>query len=476
MGRYRRSIGLMSLLYRKKSKVRSPVAYRNNELIKFTLSLILASLSVNLMLVTDRTILGLYSLDSMNASSLGGNFVATVSFIFTSIAQIATVFVGQFNGIKEYDKTARAPWQMIYLGLISFLFFIPVAIFCDCFNLFPEYLEQEGLIYTRILLTFSGFHVISVALSSFFIGRKQSYIVIFTFLIGNIINAILDYVLVFGIKGIFDPMGAKGAAIATVIVGFVFNLIFASVFFNKNNREECNTLDYKFRSSLFWDCLKIGFPISLGKFFNLLGWFCIMTCFINTSKDLATLESFIMGIWMAFIFFADGTSKAISALAANLIGERQLEVIQNLLRKFLTANYILCTVYSIPLVFFPEIMVSFLDKAEGEIYHLIPDIHFTLISLFVILLTDGTFYLYCGVLTSGGDTKFPTYLETATLWGLVVIPVAVMYWTNSLVSIRPAYVLIPISGIINCGIVYIRYKKLLWYKQLVTKDTENQLI
>ena len=198
-----------------------------------------------------------------------------------------------------------------------------------------------------------------------------------------------------------------------------------------------------------------------------------MTCFINASKDIATLESFIMGIWMAFIFFADGTSRALSALSANLIGERQLGVIQNLLKKFLKANSVLCVIYSIPLVFFPEIMICFLDKAEGEIAHLIPDIHFTLVSLFIILLADSIFYMYCGVLTSGGDTKFPTYLETATLWGLVVIPVAVMYWTNSLTSIRPAYVMIPITGIINCGVIYVRYNKLQWYRQLVGNRASN---
>jgi len=474
MGKCRRGLGIMSLLYRRKLGTRSTVAYKNKELIKFTLSLVLASLSINLMLVTDRTVLGLYSLDSMNATSLGGNFVATVSFVFICIAEIATVFVGQYNGIKEYEKTARAPWQMIYLGLASFLFFIPLAIFCDCFNLFPKYLEKEGLLYTRILLAFGGFQIISIALSSFFIGRKQSYIVIFTFLLGNLVNIVLDYIFVFGIKGLFDPMGAKGAALATVMVEMMFNIIFAAVFFNKDNRLKFKTLDYKFRLNLFVDCLRIGFPISLGKFFNLLGWFCIMTCFINASKDIATLESFIMGIWMAFIFFADGTSRALSALSANLIGERQLGVIQNLLRKFLKANYILCAIYSIPLVFFPEIMIHFLDKAEGEITHLIPDLKFTLASLFIILVTDGVFYLYCGVLTAGGDTKFPTYLDISTLWGLVVIPVAFMYWTGSLTSIRPAYVLIPISGLINCVVIYMRYKKLLWYKQLVSKEIENQ--
>lgn len=177
---------------------------------------------------------------------------------------------------------------------------------------------------------------------------------------------------------------------------------------------------------------------------------------------------------MAFIFFADGTAKALSALSANLIGERQLKIIQNLLRKFLNANYVLCAIYSIPLVFFPEIMICFLDKAEGGIAHLIPDLKFTLVSLFIILVTDGIFYLYCGVLTAGGDTKFSTCLDISTLWGLVVIPVAIMYWTGSLTSIRPAYVLIPISGVVNCIVIYRRYKKLLWYKQLVSKEPENQ--
>ena len=119
-------------------------------------------------------------------------------------------------------------------------------------------------------------------------------------------------------------------------------------------------------------------------------------------------------------------------------------------------------------------MIHFLDKAEGGIAHLIPDLKFTFISLFLILLTDSIFYLYCGVLTSGGDTKFPTGLDISTLWGLVVIPVAVMYLTNTLTSIRPAYVLIPISGIVNCIVIYMRYKKLLWYKQLVSKTPENQ--
>jgi len=441
--------------------------YQQKEILKFAFSLILASLSVNLMFVVDRVVLGLYSLTAVNAVSLGGNFVATVSFLITSVAQIASVFTGQYNGLGEYKKTARAPWQMLYLGLASFLFFIPMGLWCEHFHIFPSYCEMDGLVYTRILLMFIGFHVMSVAVASFFIGRAQSYVVICIFLLGNIINALLDVVFVLGVPGIISPMGAKGAAIATVIVEFLFLVAFGVVFLKKENRKNFCTDDFSFHPRLFLKCIRVGLPVSLGKFTSLLGWYVIMYCFVHTSPDLATIETFVMTLWMAFIFFADGAGRAITSLAANFIGQQNLPGIVRLLKLFLRYNGVVCAMYAIPLILYPNMMISFFSHANGDISHLIPDIKFVLISSWLILFTDGIFYLFSGVLTAGGDTKFPTIVEVSTLWLMVVIPTGIMYLSGSLLSIRPVYTLIPLTGIINIGLVYLRYRKLKWYKQLV---------
>ena len=313
---------------------------KKKEILKFVLSMILASLSINLMFVVDRMVLGLHSLDAVNAVGLGGNFIATAGFMMTSIAQMAAIFTGQYNGSGADKKTAWAPWQMFYFGIASFLFFVPLGILCDKLNMFPDYCAADGIAYTRILLLFAGLNVMSVAISSFFIGRAQSYIVIAVFMLGNIVNAILDVIFVLGVPGFIEPMGAKGAAIATVIVEIMFFTIFFSVFLNKSNREQFNTHDYKFRKSLFWQCVKIGLPVSFGKFTSLLGWFSLMYFFINTSPDLATVETFAVTIWMAFIFFADGAGRAISSLSANLIGQKNLKSIQAMLKLFLIYNFI----------------------------------------------------------------------------------------------------------------------------------------
>jgi MATE family multidrug resistance protein len=437
------------------------------KILKFTFPLILTSLSANLLFIVDRLILARYSVDSMNTAALAGNFVSAVSYVGISIAQIAMVFVGQYNGAKEYKKTGCAPWQMIYLGALSFLMFVPISAFCHRFGLFPNHYAEEGIQYLRIIMAFAGLQVISSALSAFFIGRGQSLIVIGAVLFMNILNFLLNICLVFGVKGILAPLGIRGSAMATVISEAANILFLLIVFLNRSNRKSCGTFDYKFRKELFIDCIKTGFPLSVSKMFSIFGWFIILSLFNYASKDLATIESFTINVWVIFIFFADGGGKAIASLSATLIGENNLPEIKKLLRLFLNLNLIMCVFFSIPLVFYPNMIFQFLDMANGNVSHLYSDFKFVFASTWIIILLDGMYYLICGVLNSGGDTKFPMYLELATLWIGVVIPTAVLYFTGNLTTVRITYTLVPVTGIVNCAVIYHRYKELKWFHRLV---------
>jgi MATE family multidrug resistance protein len=441
--------------------------YDVKEVLKFTLPMILTSLSMSLMFNVDRMVLARYSLDSMNAAALAGNFVAMVSFIVICIAQVATVFVGQYNGLGEYRKTGRAPWQMVYLGLISFLIFVPIAVFCRHFNLFPAYYEKEGVEYLQILTAFSGLSAICSALSAFFIGRGQSLIIVFIVLLVNVVNFFADIFLVFGVDNVIEPLGAKGAAIATVVSETVRGAVLLVVFLNRENREKFGTSDNKFRKKIFFDCIKVGFPLSCGKVLSLLGWFILLEIYNLVSKDLATLEGFAISMWIIFMFFAEGGGRAISSMSANLIGENNLPEIKKLLRLFLVANFILCMIFAIPLVFCHDIIFWFLDGVNGDISHLRPEFRFLFVTLWVVIFADGVYYIIGGVLNAGGDTKFPTCLELITLWAGVVVPTIIIYLTGNLTSIRITYTLIPITGIINASVAYRRYKQMKWFNKLV---------
>jgi MATE family multidrug resistance protein len=415
----------------------------------------------------DRMVLAHYSLDSMNAAALAGNFVAMISFVVIAIAQIATVFVGQYNGLGEYRKTGWAPWQMIYLGIMSFVLFVPIAIFCHHFSLFPKHYEEEGLAYMRILTYFAGLQAIYAALSAFFIGRGQSSIIICVVLFANMVNLIADILLVFGYEGVIEPLGIKGAAIATIISELTSIIILLIIFINKENREKYSTFDNKFRKDLFFNCIKTGFPMSCGKVLSLLGWFILLSIYNRISKDLATLESFAISMWIIFMFFAEGGGRALSSMSANLIGENNLPGIKKLLKLFLNFNTVVCIFFSIPLIFYHDIMFWFMEGVNGDISHLHSDFRFLFVSMWIIIFMDGIFYMVCGILNSGGDTKFPTYVELSTLWFGVVAPTVALYLTGNLTSIRFTYTLIPLAGIVNSVVAYRRYNQFKWFNRLV---------
>jgi MATE family multidrug resistance protein len=415
----------------------------------------------------DRLMLAHYSIESMNAAALAGNLTASLGFFVNSIAQMATVFVGQYNGLGEHRKTGRAPWQMIYLGLLSFLIFCPLGLLSHYFNIFPSYCRSEGEQYLRIILAFAGTQAISSALTAFFVGRGQSFIIICVIFLVNMLNFLLNLCLIFGLGGFIPPLGCKGAAIATAVSEIVHILLLLITFLSPYNRKTFHTFDCKFRWQLFFDCVRTGLPLSLGKMLSLLAWFIILSIFNHTSKDLATIESFSINVWVIFVFFADGAGRAISSMSANLIGEKNLSAIEELYKLFFNINLVICAFFAVPLVLYQNVMLWFLDGVSGEIVHLYPEFRFVFVSLWMTILLDGVYYLTCGVLNSGGDTKFPMYLELSTLWIGVVLPTIVMYLTGTLTTIRVAYTLIPITGAINCFVVYRRYRQLKWFTCLV---------
>ncbi|MDR3187500.1 MAG: hypothetical protein LBT63_03700 [Holosporaceae bacterium] len=441
--------------------------YTLKEVLRFTVPLVLMTLSSNLMFSVDRMVLARYSIDSMNAACLAGNFVSIATFIAVAIAQMAAVFVGQYNGFGEYKKTGWAVWQMIYFSLLSFLFFVPCGLATEYIDIFPNLYKDERICYQRILMLFSGLPAISGALSSFFVGRGRSFIVIAVVLIANVINLCLDVALVFGVNDLIPPLGTKGAAIATVVGELVRASILFSLFLNKNNRANYATFDCKFRKKLFWDCIRTGLPISLTKSLGLLAWFLLLLMFTSVSKDFATIESVLVSLWVIFTFFSEGATRAISALTANLIGRNNLEAIGKLLILFLKLNVIVSFVFAIPLLVCQDMFFTFLDKANGNITRLYHDFSFVFRSLWIIIFVDNMFYSVCGVLAAGGDTKFPMYVEQGTTWLLIVLPTAAMYFAGTLQTMRTTYVLIPIASCINVAIIYFRYKRMKWFHRLV---------
>lgn len=432
-------------------------------ILNITMPIVLTTLSANLMYVTDRAMLAGYSLNAMNAAMLGGNFVSIFAFLFIGIANTAEIYVGQYNGAKQYEKMSTATWQMIHLSSLSILLFFPLAYFTEQLNSFPEYLLADGVVYQKPLLYFGFLPVLISALSTFFIGQGKTKIITFVIVSGSILNAVLDYFFIYGMD-----MGSKGAAYGTVIAEAFQVIILIFVFFNKNNKNVYKTAkNHHFRAKLFNNCIKIGLPLAIGNCIILLAWYLIHAAFAYTSKELAIVYGIGINIYTLFIFIGEALNKAIATISSNMIGQKNLAGIQKTYRRFVFVAIVFGFIIAIPLLIFPKSIVSLLNLLHDDITLLYPQIKVVLRWTTVSVVVESIMCITWGVLLSGGDTRYPVIVNQICLWAFVVIPTWLLHYYNMLNTTVIAFILTFIWGFVVTIILYKRYRSLKWYNKLV---------
>jgi MATE family multidrug resistance protein len=112
------------------------------------------------------------------------------------------------------------------------------------------------------LIGFQGFR-------QFAEGLFQTRLAMYATVVGNVINIILNYLLIFGLFG-FPEMGVEGAAIGTLISRFAM-LFFIGYIINSNQlfkRYHRNLFRVKLSRRIFKKIIDLGFPSALQMFFE----------------------------------------------------------------------------------------------------------------------------------------------------------------------------------------------------------------
>jgi MATE family multidrug resistance protein len=437
-------------------------------ILSVTLPIMISMASTFLMLLIDRAMLAAYSMDSMNAAAMSGNFVCIFSFMYTGIANAAEIFAGQYNGSKQYEKLAAPTWQMIYMALASCIISFPVAYFSDHINTLPHYYLKEGVAYQQTLMYFAFIPPVRVALAAFFVGQGKTKIITFAVAVGVVLNIALDYLFIFGMGNIIPQMGCRGAAIATIIAEFVQIAILAAVFFNRKNRKIYKTFENRqFNAELFLGCIKIGVPMSLGNCTSMIAWYIVQTIVSYTSKDAATIYNIGTNIYTFFLFVGDGANKGIATISANMIGRGDLESIEKTRKIFIAISVVFGGIVAVPLILCPEWIFKALNLFPDDISSLYEDIRVMLYLVSIDVAVETLLLSHWGILIAGGDSKYAATMSQVCLWIFVVFPTIVLYYAQALNSIPLLYALTGLWLIATQFFLYRRYKSLKWYKKLV---------
>lgn len=395
------------------------------ELWSLALPLMISSLSVLSMLFVDRLFLAWYSTQALNAvvnaTTLGWAFLMG----WISLTSIAEVFVAQYNGAKEEHKLGEPVWQMIWLSILSWVCFIPLAISEGGWFFghgADRFYERE---YFKWMMLFGPSFPLYSALCSFFVGQGQPRLITIIAVIANVINIVLDAILIFGIEGWVPSYGVSGAAVATC-GSTIFQLaILGYIFLKKKNRETKGTGNYQLQLSMLWHCLKIGFPSAIFSFLEIFAWALFYGMMTYTSEIHITVVGIGQSFFMLFFFLSEGLSKAASTLAGNFIGAKKSELINQVMVAGIKMHLAFFLLLTVGIVFtFDFIVEAFLPEISYEKLAILkPSLFFCLLLESVYLLGEGIRMLFSGALTAAGDTLFLLFSGTLSVWMFLVLPI-----------------------------------------------------
>ena len=396
------------------------------ELLYISIPLMLSVLSGNLMMFFDRLILAKYSLAAMNAATTAGLVCIVFQIGAIGIASIAEVFVGQYNGSKQYTRCAAPTWQMIYLSIALMPVFFFVAHYLPQY-LLPEYhYQNHGLPYFTWILYFSALFPIQAAISAFFIGIGKVRLVSIATIIGNIFNIILDYLLVFGVPHLVPEMGTKGAAIATGLAQAIQILILLFPFLSKSIKEKYNSNDYSFDFKLLKNCVKTGAPSAAGHMIEISAWACVAQMMAMASENHLTVISIGQSLYALIAFAMEGLQKGVTAVSSNLIGANKWTLIYKSWRSSLKMLTLFALVFGFVLIFYPDFIIDqFLSEVASKYQYdqLLGFLKIVAISVWVYFILDSITWIAAGILTAMGDTVFVMLMNAFAAWTFALMPI-----------------------------------------------------
>lgn len=217
------------------------------EVATLSFSFIFVLFSASLMGFCDRLILARYSLEALETSISTFYLIQLFQIPCIRIASTAQIFVGQYNGAGKLDNIGSVIWQMIWFSLLSMLVVGPLSLpICELFFQNTA-IKNEVIPCFRFLIIVNFLFPLGVALSTFYFGQGRTKEVFLASLASNIVHIVLDFTFIFGIKGFFSPLGARGAVFAYGIAQFFFCALLFWGFLRPEHRRLYGTAQFSFQ-------------------------------------------------------------------------------------------------------------------------------------------------------------------------------------------------------------------------------------
>jgi len=244
----------------------------------------IAGLSTQMIVsLIDTAMVGRLENAELSLAAMGIGVLATwaiVSF-FSSLATGTHVLTAKNFGSKNYDNCASILNTSIIMNL--FIGTIMASIIVVFAEAIAQFFAADALVGKEagkyLFFRFMGlpFFLITVAFRGFYFGIGRTKIFMYSGILVNTLNVILNYIFIYGEFGL-EPMGLAGAAVGSTLatIGDVIFYVFVSK--QKDISSKFNLVkNFSINTDFIKQITKISFPVSFQNISILVGFLSFMS-------------------------------------------------------------------------------------------------------------------------------------------------------------------------------------------------------
>ncbi len=299
----------------------------------------IAGIAEPILSITDTAIVGNIpenSLESLAAVGIVGSFLSMLIWILGQTRSAISAIISQYLGAGRLDDVKTLPAQAIFfnVGLSVLILLSTIFVIEEIFVLLNASgkILQYCISYYAIRVWGFPLTLFVFAVMGIFRGLQNTFWPMLIAIVGALLNVLLDFILVYGIADVLQPMYLEGAAWASLISQGVMAVMAFVLLLLKT--------DISLR-------LKFPFHPELGRLVVMSLNLFVRALALNAALILAVREATALGdkyigahtiainLWLFAAFFIDGYGAAGNIMGGRLLGAADYNGLWSLAKKII---------------------------------------------------------------------------------------------------------------------------------------------
>jgi len=417
--------------------------------------------------------------DNLMVNSLGdaavsgvymGNQIQTFIQMFTSgVGGAILIIAAQYWGKKDLLPIRKIVAIGLRISITVGVVFTAIGLLVPepiiRFFTKDDAVIREGTVYLKWVCLSYVFFCVTQALISSMRSVEVTKIGMTDSLASLVVNIFLNYILIFGKLG-FEPMGVKGAAIATVFSRVTETAVIAYYVFVYDKKLLFRCRDFFLKDRLLMkDFIKYGIPLVAGEVVWSINMMCNSRILGGYGETVITAASVVNTLnTLAFITIS-GLASAVGIITGKTVGAGKRELMKEYARTTQVLFLVVGILTGIFLYLVGPAFIGLYGGISAEAAR--QSIYFARVLCITMIGTGYQMPVLFGLVKSGGDISFVFRNDTIFVF-LVVLPSAFLAAHLG----APAWVTfacLKSDQVLKCFVAVVKVNRYNWMKKL-TRD------